>query len=195
MRLKIGFVVAAAGLSRRHPPNKLLLEIDSIPVIRRTLHTFNSLPYQVVATVGHQAEQVEAAIGEPGNSHLKIVTNPDYHTGMASSLIAGINALPSDLDYLGFLPGDKPFIHAAVIDDMIEYLSAHTPLILVPQVVGISGHPTFFSNTLRSEFLSLAGDTGGREIITKYEEQTTIMALDEPGIIMDMDRWLEHKGE
>lgn len=193
--VKIGFIVAAAGLSRRHPPNKLLIPIQDKPVIRRTIESLLPLNLPVVAVLGHQADKVREVLRNLDSPFLQMVENDDFGKGMASSLSVGIRALPTDLDYFGFLPGDKPFISTSTIQKMVDFLSLRRPLILVPEYKTKPGHPTFFATSLRSEFLQLTGDTGGREIIAAHLGSVTSLAMDDPNIIVDMDSWLENQGE
>ncbi|MCF7797301.1 MAG: nucleotidyltransferase family protein [Lentisphaeria bacterium] len=190
--LRIGFVIPAAGLSRRHPPNKLLLTVDDQPVIRRTVSAMLALPYSLCVVVGYEANKIIAALAGLDQSQFNIIENPAYKTGMASAIISGITALPDDLDYFGFLPGDKPFIRPHTIHSMIRDLEVQKPDILVPTCQGQPGHPTFFLSTaFRDEFVRLTGDTGGREIIERHPQQVRYLPMDTPEIILDMDRWLE----
>lgn len=188
--LKVGFIVAAAGLSQRHPPNKLLIEIDGKSVIRRTVESLLPLGLPVIVVLGNEADKVRQALSKLDSSFLHLVENRDYKTGMASSLIVGIRALPNDLDYFGFLPGDKPFISAGTMEKTLGFISRLRPLILVPEFGNLPGHPTFFSTSLRAKFLELTGDTGGREILKMHPNDILKMPCDDPNIIVDMDALL-----
>ncbi|MCF7800725.1 MAG: nucleotidyltransferase family protein [Candidatus Marinimicrobia bacterium] len=189
--LRIGFVIPAAGLSRRHPPNKLLLNVNGRPAIQKTVLTVLALPYPLCVVVGHEAKKMMTTLAALDHSRFLIVENPDYKTGMAGSIITGISALPDDLDYFGFLPGDKPFVRPQTITAMIMELDTDRPEMLIPTYQGQIGHPTFFSTALRDEFMHLTGDTGGREIIERYPQRVHYLPMNAPEIIRDMDRWLE----
>lgn len=191
--LRIGFVVTAAGLSRRHPPNKLLLPLNGGLVIQKTVSALLSLPYSVCVVSGYEAAKIRNALSSFPTSQIRIVENPDYASGMAGSLKTGILALPDELDYFGFLPGDKPFVTAETIHLIIRELAAHNPEILIPTYRGQNGHPTFFHTTFRDSFTTLTGDTGGREIITRYPLRVRYLPLETADIVMDMDRWLEEQ--
>lgn len=189
--LRIGFVIPAAGRSRRHPPNKLLLKVNDQPAIQLTVAAVLTLPYPLCVVVGHEAKKMMTTLAALDQSRFLIVKNPDYKTGMAGSISTGISALPDDLDYFGFLPGDKPFVKPQTIADMIKVLAIHRPDMLIPTYHGQIGHPTFFSTALRDEFMHLTGDTGGREIIERYPQWVHYLPMNAPEIILDLDRWLE----
>ncbi len=191
MTVKVGFVVTAAGLSRRHPPNKLLLKTGGQTVIRRTVSTLKLFPYPVVVVLGHQSGALREALQSVDLQRLKLVENPAYRNGLATSIRTGIQSLPENLDYFGFIPGDKPFIPARVINTLIAFLERNRPKLLIPEYHGQPGHPTFFSIDWRAKLLALTGDTGGREILQRHPKDIHRLAFDEKGIILDMDAFLE----
>ena len=191
MTVKAGFVVTAAGLSRRQPPNKLLLKIEGQPVIRRTVSTLEAFSCPVVVVLGHQSGAIRAALRAVDFQHLKFVENPDYRDGLSTSIRIGIQSLPENLDYFGFIPGDKPFIPTGVISSMIDFLERNRPKLLIPEYHVLPGHPTFFNSDFRAKFLALTGDTGGREILRQYPNDVHRLAFNEKGIILDMDALLE----
>ncbi len=190
MKPGIHMVIPAAGFSRRHRQNKLLLKVDGLTVIERTVSTFLTLPLDIVVVVGHRKERVRAVIEERFGSDVEIVENPDFKTGMASSLKAGIRASGADCPCFGFCNGDKPFISRDTVSSLLQLLEQRAPAILVPTFHGTIGHPTFFSASLKHELLALTGETGGREIIKRHPEQTLFFAVEDEGVVLDMDRYL-----
>ena len=55
----------------------------------------------MIVVTGHQAEQVEKALA---GLKVKFVRNPDFAEGLASSVKAGIAAVPPNADARGDLP-------------------------------------------------------------------------------------------
>src|SRR3546814_5652725 len=90
-------LILAAGLSRRFGGgHKLLAELEGKPVIRHVVEAaLASSARPVLLVTGHQAAAVEAAAGDGGITRVR---NAAYAEGLASSLQAGLRALPSDLD-------------------------------------------------------------------------------------------------
>ena len=90
---KIHAVVLAAGRSSRMGgPNKLMAHFSGKPLIRQTVERVLASQASGTAVVtGHQAARIRDALQglEIGVAH-----NPDFASGLASSLKAGIAAVP-----------------------------------------------------------------------------------------------------
>ena len=84
-------ILLAAGESRRMGvPNKLLLEIGGVPLVRRTAEALATIPdADVTVVLGHEADEVRAALtGMPVN----FTMNDNHATGQMSSVYAGLAA-------------------------------------------------------------------------------------------------------
>jgi molybdenum cofactor cytidylyltransferase len=89
---RIVAILLAAGRSQRMGGrNKLLMEVDGQPMVRRVAVTLlNSRVREVIAVLGHDHTRVAAALaGVP----LRIVVNDEYALGQMSSVRAGIAAI------------------------------------------------------------------------------------------------------
>ncbi len=91
--LSVGALMLAAGQARRmgkDGPHKLLAEFHGVPLVRRMAGiVLASDASPVVAVTGHRRDEIEIALTGLGlHSHF----NPDYASGMASSLVAGFRA-------------------------------------------------------------------------------------------------------
>ena len=72
-----------------------------------------------------------------------LISNPDYRTGLASSLKAGIAALPESTAGALILLADMPCVSVGLIDRLIQAFeeSARVPLAVVPVRAGLRGNP------------------------------------------------------
>jgi len=99
-------------------PNKLLAELEGRKLVRiATEQALASKASEVIVVTGHQAELVEQALA---GLKVKFVRNPDFAGGLASSVKAGIAAVPTDADGAIVCLGDMPLIDAHLIDRLIE---------------------------------------------------------------------------
>jgi len=163
--VQVAAVVLAAGRSSRMGgPNKLMALFDDQTLIRRTVErTLASHVASTMVVTGHQAERVEAAIA---GLNAKTVHNPDFGTGLASSLKAGIAALPADIGGALIVLGDMPGITAGDLDRMIEaFRAAGGRSIVRATHDGHRGNPVLLPRSLFPAVAGLQGDTGARHIV------------------------------
>src|SRR5262249_31260669 len=80
----VAAVVLAAGRSSRMGENKLLVSWRGAPIVARVVdEVLASRARQVVVVVGHQADEVRAALA---GRRVTFVDNPGYAAGMSTSL-------------------------------------------------------------------------------------------------------------
>jgi molybdenum cofactor cytidylyltransferase len=170
----ISAILLAAGLSSRlgRDRNKLLIPLGGVPAVRRVaLALTESGAAEVIAVTGHEAPEVEAALAGLG---ITTIHNPDYETGQASSLTAGLkNAAPGADGFL-FVLGDQPLLEARLIDTLIQAFAASrgNALAAAPFFGGRRGNPAIFSANIRGELEALRGDEGARKILDRVREES-----------------------
>ncbi|MBC8402923.1 MAG: nucleotidyltransferase family protein [Candidatus Marinimicrobia bacterium] len=186
----IQLIITAAGLSRRRPSNKLLLPLGDRTVIETTVENFIKTDMDITVVTGYQREKIEPLLTQRFGDRITIVSNPDYASGLASSVTAGLKNNPGKPDYWCFCNGDKPFIKPATIDYLLAELDRSKPLIMIPAFHDQIGHPTFFSADFTPELLALNGDTGGRKLIERHVRDVLFVLVADEGVSLDMDRYL-----
>jgi len=162
---RVWAVLLAAGQSRRMgPQNKLLADFGGKPLVRRTAERLlESRLAGTVAVLGHEAEAVSNALS---GLDLRTVHNEDFATGLASSLKAGIRALPPSADAALVALGDMPGITTADLDRLIEAFTASGGRMIVRATHnGKRGNPVILPRALFAEVEKLEGDTGARQIV------------------------------
>jgi molybdenum cofactor cytidylyltransferase len=177
----------AAGQSRRMGgPNKLLVEIDGVPmVVRVAQRLLASRARPIIAVLGNQAEAVDAALGK---LPIERVRNPEFAGGLSTSLKRGIAALPVDLDGVLVCLGDMPLITGRHLDRLI---AAFNPLegraIIVPTRRGKRGNPVLWSKQFFPEMTELAGDVGAKHLIGEHAELVAEVEMDDDATLVDID--------
>jgi molybdenum cofactor cytidylyltransferase len=129
---KIAAIILAAGLSSRFKAGseetKLVLPLFGKPLVRHVAEAaLASHARPILVITGHAADQVKTALK---NLDLSFISNPDYRTGLASSLKAGIVALPETTVGVVVLLADMPCISVDLIDHLIYAFenSQRTPI-------------------------------------------------------------------
>lgn len=182
-------VILAAGRSSRmgEGVNKLLAEVGGRPVIRRVAEAaLASRARPVIVVTGHERARVEAALA---GLDVIFVHNPDHATGMASSLRAGIAAVPETVAGALVVLGDMPLLAPGLLDRLMD---AHAPtagrLIAAPVEGGQRGHPVLWSRRFFGELSALEGDVGARAILAANAELVAeVPVTAEEGAFLDVD--------
>jgi molybdenum cofactor cytidylyltransferase len=183
----VSAVVLAAGRSTRMGgPNKLLAELSGQKLVRIvTEQALASKAKDVIVVTGHQAELVEKALA---GLNVTFVRNPDFAEGLASSVKAGISAVPGHADGAVICLGDMPMISAGLIDHLIEgFAPDRGNLIAVPVSGGRRGNPVLWSRRFFNELMALDGDVGARHLIAKHNEAVAEIPVQGDGAFLDID--------
>ena len=190
-RPRIGAVVLAAGQSRRMGAlNKLLIEVDGEPMVRRVAAAaLASRAEPVVVVTGHEAERVQAALA---GLDVVVAHNPDFAEGMSSSLERGLQALDAlidpGLDGAVVCLGDMPRTSAALVDRLI---AGFDPLegraIGVPTWRGKRGNPVLWAARYFGEMRSLSGDVGARHLIGDHADAVYEIESPDHSVTIDVD--------
>jgi molybdenum cofactor cytidylyltransferase len=190
-RPRIAALILAAGLSRRFGDgHKLLADLEGKPVIRHVVEAaLASSARPVLLVTGHQAEAVCQAAG-PG---VQAVHNPAYAEGLASSLRAGLSALPppgseGGLDGVLVCLGDMPDVPSETLEKLIAAFNpAEGRAICLPVHGGKRGNPTLWGLQFLPDLMRLEGDAGARSLFGPHAEWICEVPVETPGILHDYD--------
>ncbi|MDQ6437220.1 molybdopterin-binding/glycosyltransferase family 2 protein [Mesorhizobium sp. LHD-90] len=158
-------VVLAAGRSTRMGgPNKLLARFGGVPLIRRVAESaLASKAKSVTVVTGHQAERIRAALD---GLDLRFAENPDFASGLASSLRAGVTALPVGSAGALVVLGDMPEVSTADLDRLIaSFVASGGQQVVRASHGGKRGNPIILPRAMFAEVMRLEGDVGARHII------------------------------
>jgi len=178
-------IVLAAGLSSRMGVQKLLLPFGGKTVIAHIVdQLLASTVSKVHLVVGHHAERIS---GELSGRAVSIVNNPNYKSGMLSSVRCGLRNLPEKCRAVLVVLGDQPSITTELIDQMLQSFAATEKSILVPLYKGKRGHPILFSSLYRDEILKRHGDVGLRGLLYGHSDDIFELAVSTASVLCDMD--------
>ncbi len=180
-------VVLAAGASNRMgSKNKLLADLAGEPVLRRTVsNVLSSRLRPVIVVTGFEAERVGRALaGLPVN----LVHNAGFAEGMATSLAAGIAAVPEGVDGAVICLGDMPLIKNDVINALIDaYAPENNRTIAVPVHAGRRGHPVLWARRYFVDLQHLTGDSGARGLLEDNVACVVEVEVSDNAIFADAD--------
>jgi len=178
-------VVLAAGLSRRMGVQKLLLPFAGKTVIAHLVdQILAGAVDEVHVVVGHEVERVRR---ESSDRHVTIVSNPDYESGMLSSVRCGLAAVPAECRAVLVALGDQPSLTPRLIDLMVRSFEETEKRILVPSYNGRRGHPVLFSHDYRDEILTRYDDVGLRGLLHAHPDDVFELGVSTSAVLSDMD--------
>lgn len=184
-------VVLAAGRSTRMgTANKLTMPLEGKPVVRYVVEALiASSVEEVLVVTGHEAVGVRNALRDC--TSLRFVQNPDFASGMASSIVSGVEAA-SEADALFICLGDMPGLSPLVVDTLLGCYAASRladprDSIVVPTFNGRAGHPVLFGANHFSALGRLTGDRGARQLLIDHARFVSEVAFDDLGVCWDID--------
>lgn len=162
---KVHAVVLAAGQSSRMGgPNKLMADFSGRPLIRRTVERALAAKISGATVVtGHQAARIRAALD---GLDIGVAHNPDFASGLASSLKTGIAAVPGDAAGALVVLGDMPAVSSADLDRLVAAFGKGGGQAIVRATHGGKrGNPVILPRALFAAVAQLEGDTGARHLV------------------------------
>jgi molybdenum cofactor cytidylyltransferase len=166
--LPVGAVVLAAGSSSRMPGSqKLLLEFDGRPMVRHAVEAASEGGCHQVVVV-YSTSDVKAAV----DGAAELVHNPDAHTGMASSLKAGLRALRPEIEAAVVLLGDQPLVGSRTVAALLRAWrrEGSRPAVAVSKRRNQWTPPVVLAREMWEQIYALAGDAGARQILDGHPE-------------------------
>lgn len=163
---KIGGILLAAGGSTRFGSPKQLYKFEGKTLIHRAaeiLCTFGCSP--VVAVLGSEA--IKSA-EELSDIDISIAMNNDWHSGMSSSITAGLESLldiDPQLDAVLITLVDQPLVTHDDLSKLITAFEQQDAEIAASQYNDTVGVPAIFGRTLFERLSKLTGDKGAKELI------------------------------
>jgi molybdenum cofactor cytidylyltransferase len=186
-RVRVAAIVLAAGeSSRMQGINKLLIEVNGVPLIRRTLIGLSGAGVdEVVVVLGHEAQRVQPLVED---FPLTVVVNPDYHEGQMTSVECGLRALTEEFNAVLVAVADQPLLSAGDIGDLIgAYKKRSHGSIVVPIYQGQRGNPIIFDYALRDEMLSGGRNLGCANLIAENPELVVAAEMQNDHFTTDLD--------
>ena len=195
--LHLSALIPAAGMSTRFEQYKPLLKLGRHTLIEKVILLFRQCGIEdIIVVTGHNNEMIEPLISQAG---AKTVFNPNFKTGMLSSIQTGVREISPRSTGFFLLPADIPLIRQATIHALI---SSFTDIsddlitsrnIIIPQFEGEDGHPPLIPARLIPEILCLGADSNLGHLISR-QRQKKIVQVHDRAILMDADTQSDYDG-
>lgn len=180
----VAAIVLAAGCATRMGSQKVLLELEGRSLVQRVVDAaLGSQATRTIVVVGHEAGLVTDDLAD---RPVTVVVNPEYATGMSTSLQAGVRAA-GVCDAAIFLLGDQPYVTSTLLDQLIERFAETRKAVVRPLAGARPANPVLLSAALFAEILEQRGDVGGRQIVERHPAEVCLVPLDDPRVVVDID--------
>lgn len=186
---RLGALLLAAGGSSRMGTQKLLLPWGRSTVVAQALEAaLGAGLEQMIVVTGCDSDRVEEACRLAGGGQaVQFVQNPDWASGMLSSVRAGLSALDPGLDGFFVALGDMPLIRPAVYRQLAAAFEGEPERYVLPTFDGKRGHPVLFPRSVAGEVDGPVTDTGLRALLQRFPERVLAVPVAMPGVCLDLD--------
>ena len=183
---KVGAVILAAGSSSRMGTPKQTLQFQGKSLLRRVaIAALDATCRPVVVVTGAHAELSRRELDQ---LDVREAFNPDWTTGMGSSVRTGIERLiniDGDLDAAVLLLCDQPHVTSDVVSNLLAAYRTTGSSVIASAYGGSFGVPAVFSRTLFAELTNLAGSSGAKEIIKRHASEVHFLPFPEGEVDVD----------
>ncbi len=170
-RLNLAAVVLAAGHTGYSETMPLAGVVDSFLAAG-----VNNL----IVVAGDHADAVRR---ELHSRNVMLVINPDYDDGLSKSLRYGLKMLHPDTRAVMLSLGNRPYITPEIVLSIIRtYKTSRAPLV-VPTHSQMRGHPVLFDTILIPELMKSHGDSGGRTVIERHQNELAQLDIADSAIL------------
>jgi molybdenum cofactor cytidylyltransferase len=165
-------ILLAAGTSSRMGRNKLLLELDGEPLLRRAARrALEAGLSPLIVVLGHEADRARAELaGLP----CRPVINPDFEKGITSSLHAGLAAVPDDAAALVVILADMPHVTPEMLAGLVERHRAGTAPLVISDYEGVNAPPMLYDRSLFGELAAMPGPGCGRQVVKRHRDEADV---------------------
>ncbi|MCH8239401.1 MAG: nucleotidyltransferase family protein [Proteobacteria bacterium] len=181
-------VLLAAGASRRFgKDNKLLIEIEGKPLVRRVAQRLlASRAAGVIVVTGFEAKRIAEALS---GLDVQFAANPDYTAGLSSSIRCGVAALPEGAGGAMIALADMPGLTTALVDRLLAaFAQAGARKIVYPAGARqAQGNPVIWPARFFAQLQTLTGDAGARKLIGGNGDETRALRVDDEAMLRDID--------
>lgn len=186
MDYRLVTIVLAAGESRRMGKPKLFLPLYGSTLLRlavRAAADLERVPGVVVVTGAYDAE-IRRHLRDMDNLHL--VHNPDWPSGMAGSIAAGVKkAITLNPTHLLITLADQPGMGAESLAYLVDESLEYPTQIVATLYPGKLGVPAIFPLRFAGELSRQSGSFGARKLIAREGDSVRAVTFHRPPVDID----------
>ena len=172
----IAGLLLAAGRSTRFDGDKLVAPLHGRPVLSWSA---SALAAEVDALYVVVPPDSPARVAALAAVSPMLVIHAGRDAGMASSIRAGIAALPGDAEAVVIALADQPGVLPSVVRRLCDRWRAGGVAAVAPRYRDGRGHPVLFGRETFGALSRLAGDVGARAVLDALGDELAIVSVDD----------------
>lgn len=183
----IAIVILAAGNSSRLGRPKQLLKFKGKSLLENVIFEALKMTNAIVVVFGSNHELIENEITE---TTIKKVLNPEWESGMSSSIVKGLLTvleLNPNCQKCIFAVCDQPFVNATLFENLIQESQKTNSGIVASSYSETLGTPVLFHQKYFVELLELKGQEGAKKLIKKHAEDVASVSFEKGNIDIDTE--------
>ena len=186
-------ILLAAGRSERMGRNnKLLLNADGIPLVRKSaINILNSNVASMTVVTGFDENKIVNALS---GLNVNFVKNINFREGLSSSLKAGLANITPTPSAVIICLADMPKIQPEHINQLIENFD---PLkgweICIPTNNGKRGNPVLIGSRFFPYIFETSGDFGAKQVMKQHSDKIVEVEIGTSDIHFDIDTQDEYE--
>ncbi|MEC9121451.1 MAG: nucleotidyltransferase family protein [Pseudomonadota bacterium] len=187
---RLGIVILAAGEARRFGACKQLALLHTKPLLQHVIDAALPLrPTRLVVMTGKYHEDIVSAKDQGVVTGAELIHNPDWSSGMSSSIRLGCELLADDCDQLLVLLADQVLVSTSELETLTaQAVDGGSACAGFSETVG---PPAVFSRACYPDLLTLNAENGAKKLLTDPAKQVTIVPMKSAGWDIDSKDDLE----
>ena len=185
-------VILAAGESARLGRPKQLLEYRGKTLIGHAIEAARSSSCdEIIVVVGAHADAITK---ELERYPVRIVNNPNWKEGKASSIRAAVNAesqQPEVCSGILFMTCDQPYLPVSALKDLLDRFRVHGNRPVATAYANTIGIPAVIPRRLFGKLMELTGDQGAQAILQALPGEVSAVACAQGSFDVDCPNDLE----
>lgn len=177
-------IVLAAGYSSRMGDFKPLLKIGGETITDRVISLFHDLDIDVLLVTGWKQDELLAGIKHYDST---IAENPNFESGMLSSVQAGISQLLPGCKAFFLMPVDIPLVRTATVNRLLAFADENPGHIIYPTFNSRRGHPPVIPTELSDEIVGWQENSGLNAILAGHYDLQLEFPVADGTILRDAD--------
>lgn len=178
-------LLLAAGSSTRMGQSKQLLKWDEGTLLGHAVSiALSANPYALVVVLGaNEAAHRQVLSNRP----VAVVSNPQWESGMGSSIKTGLAYMQKNIPEMGvmIMVCDQPFLTSNHLCNLVRQAAQSGKKILATKYAGILGVPVFFASEALPLLQEIEDKEGARKIVNANPQLTDFVAFEEGKIDLD----------